>query len=136
MNFFTTCSRPIAGLCQCAPPNQTAMFRKYRRPRTHGGDPAGSDLSSRPSPVRNLDRPLLVVSDTHFGPHTPPESSRDLARVIDAHPGAELILDGDVFDLSHAPRLDQSAEFLSALLDRAPELVRAFRKHVALSAPL
>jgi len=75
--------------------------------------------------------PLLVLSDVHLSPATPGAIGKDLARVIAAHPGHELILAGDVFDLSFAPALSHSPGFLSSLLERSPDVVAAIRNHAA-----
>jgi predicted phosphodiesterase len=83
-----------------------------------------------------LERPLVVVSDTHLGPESPVGVARDLAKLVSASKGAEIVLSGDAFDLSFAPRHEQSAEYLAALLNRAPELGTAFHRHVAGGAPI
>jgi hypothetical protein len=81
-------------------------------------------------------RPFLVVSDTHLGAETAARVGRDLARLIESHPGTEIFFAGDAFDLSYALRHDAQAVLLSALLDQAPELVDALRKHVSAGAPV
>jgi UDP-2,3-diacylglucosamine pyrophosphatase LpxH len=86
--------------------------------------------------VPALQRPLVIVSDTHLGPESPERTARDLAALISAHPGAELVLAGDVFDLSFAPRHERSAELLTTLLGRAPELGTALHRHVSVGAPI
>lgn len=83
-----------------------------------------------------LERPLVVVSDTHLGPESPASLGRDLAKLVADNAGSEIVLSGDVFDLSFAPRHEQSAEFLAALLDRVPELGAAIHRHVATGAPI
>ena len=83
-----------------------------------------------------LERPLVVVSDTHLGPESPLSVGRDLATLINANAGAEIVLSGDVFDLSFAPRHERSAEFLATLLDRVPELGTAVHRHVSSGAPI
>jgi UDP-2,3-diacylglucosamine pyrophosphatase LpxH len=83
-----------------------------------------------------LERPLIVVSDTHLGPETPEAVARDLAKLVASNAGAEIVLSGDVFDLSFAPRYEQSADFLAGLLGRVPELGSAIHRHVAGGAPI
>jgi hypothetical protein len=83
-----------------------------------------------------LERPLVIVSDTHLGPESPARIARDLAKLITANAGAEIVLSGDLFDLSLATRHEESAEFLTALLDRVPELGAAIHGHVASGAPI
>jgi UDP-2,3-diacylglucosamine pyrophosphatase LpxH len=88
------------------------------------------------SAVPALERPLVVISDTHVGSDSPEGVVRDLARLIDANPGAEIVLAGDVFDLSFAPKYERSAELLQALLGRTPELGTALHRHVSGGAPV
>jgi len=83
-----------------------------------------------------LERPLVVVSDTHLGPESPASVGRDLAKLVAANAGAEIVFSGDVFDLSFAPRYEESAEFLAALLGRVPALGAAVHRHVAAGAPI
>jgi UDP-2,3-diacylglucosamine pyrophosphatase LpxH len=75
--------------------------------------------------------PVLVVSDTHLGPGTPAALGRDLAALVVRHPGHEVLLAGDVFDLSFARSGADSGELLSALLERSPEVVSALHAHAA-----
>jgi UDP-2,3-diacylglucosamine pyrophosphatase LpxH len=86
--------------------------------------------------VALLDRPLLVISDTHLGAGAPARICADLARLIEAHPGAEIILGGDAFDLSYAKRYDEQPGFLSAALERSPELVAVLHKRLVAGAPV
>jgi UDP-2,3-diacylglucosamine pyrophosphatase LpxH len=86
--------------------------------------------------VERPPRPILVVSDTHLGPERPAALARDLARVLSNRPGYEIVLAGDVFDLSFAPCAAQSSTLLSSLLDRASEVVRVLHSHVSRGDPL
>lgn len=86
--------------------------------------------------MARLERPLVVVSDTHLGPESPAGIGRDLAKLVAATAGAELVFSGDVFDLSFARRHEDSAEFLAALLGRVPELGAAVHRHVTSGAPI
>lgn len=76
------------------------------------------------------------MSDTHLGPESPAGVARELAKLVAASAGAEIVFSGDVFDLSFAPRYEDSAEFLAALIGRAPELAEAVHRHVASGAPI
>ncbi len=49
-------------------------------------------------------RRTLIVADTHLTRHTPVAVSRDLAALVASHPGARLIVAGDLFDRSAEPR--------------------------------
>jgi UDP-2,3-diacylglucosamine pyrophosphatase LpxH len=77
-----------------------------------------------------LERPCIVVSDAHLGPTSPAGAGRDLARLVAAYGGTEVILAGDIFDLSFAPTTGHSAELLKAILEAHPELCQALGHHV------
>jgi UDP-2,3-diacylglucosamine pyrophosphatase LpxH len=86
--------------------------------------------------VAPLARPLLVVSDTHLGTDTRSHVGADLARLIDAHPEAEVVFGGDAFDLSHAPKHDDQGRLLSALLDESPEFVASLHRRLSAGRPV
>jgi hypothetical protein len=86
--------------------------------------------------VATIDRPLLVISDTHLGAGAPDRIAPDLARLIETHPGAEVLFGGDAFDLSFAARHDEQPGLLSALLERSPELVTVLRARLVAGAPV
>ncbi|HVW25236.1 MAG TPA: metallophosphoesterase [Polyangiaceae bacterium] len=86
--------------------------------------------------MASLARPLLVVSDTHLGTDTRSHLGADLARLIDAHPEAEVVFGGDAFDLSHAPRHEDQGRLLSTLLDQSPEFVASLRRRLAAGHPV
>ncbi len=73
---------------------------------------------------------LLVASDVHLGPHTPSRVDRALARILEQHPAHELVLAGDIFDLSLEPRGSDLGQSLCQLLTRTSELPRALRNHL------
>jgi UDP-2,3-diacylglucosamine pyrophosphatase LpxH len=71
-----------------------------------------------------LARPLAVVGDVHLAHGGSHETARALAHLVDSTPGAELVLNGDVFNLSLDPRDRDPVE--SALAMLAPhETLRA-----------
>jgi predicted phosphodiesterase len=74
--------------------------------------------------------PLLVTSDIHLSRRSPPALARDLARLVAAHPGHELVLAGDVFDLSAEPAGSDPRASLLDLLRPHQELVSALRAHL------
>ncbi|HEX6765947.1 MAG TPA: hypothetical protein VF103_10730, partial [Polyangiaceae bacterium] len=51
-----------------------------------------------------LARPLVVVGDVHLAHGQAPDNARELARLVERSPGAELVLNGDVFNLSIDPK--------------------------------
>lgn len=78
-----------------------------------------------------LARPLVVVGDVHLSHGDHPETGRDLARLVRSHPGAELVLNGDIFNLSlDAPSRDP-VESIVAMLDAETELRMALRAHLS-----
>jgi UDP-2,3-diacylglucosamine pyrophosphatase LpxH len=85
-------------------------------------------------------RPVVVIADAHVGVEEPKSKRRrvemDLARVIADHSGAEIVLAGDIFDLSFAPSVERSGELLGALLDESPNLLAALRNHLAAGHPV
>jgi len=87
-----------------------------------------------------LQRPVVVVADVHVGLDEPKSLRRrvetDLARVVADHPGAEIVLAGDIFDLSFAPSVERSGELLGTLLDDSPNLLGALRAHLAAGHPV
>jgi predicted phosphodiesterase len=86
--------------------------------------------------VPALERPLVIVSDIHLGCGNADAVGRELAQLVAANPGTELVLAGDVFDLSFAQRLGESAQYLASILERAPELREALHRHVAMGATI
>ncbi|HEX3777217.1 MAG TPA: metallophosphoesterase [Polyangiaceae bacterium] len=76
-------------------------------------------------------QPLIVASDLHLSAEASPRTLAALADLLRAGAGHEIILAGDVFNLSweapgHAP-----VEAVLALLDALPELKAALRAHLA-----
>jgi hypothetical protein len=77
-----------------------------------------------------LARPIVVVGDVHLSHGGPPETGRDLGRLLRLHPNAELVLNGDIFNLSlDAPTRDPEESIL-AMLRRETELQQALRAHL------
>jgi hypothetical protein len=80
--------------------------------------------------MADLERPLVVVGDVHLSHGGEPETGRGLARLVTLHPGSELILNGDIFNLSlDAPSRDPEESVL-AMVDAQKELKRALRAHL------
>jgi UDP-2,3-diacylglucosamine pyrophosphatase LpxH len=80
--------------------------------------------------------PLLITSDVHLSRRSPPELARDLGRLIANHPGHEVVLAGDVFDLSAEPAHSDPLVSLLDLLRPNAELVGALRSHLSSGHPL
>lgn len=78
-----------------------------------------------------LERPLVIVGDVHFSHGGRPETGQALARLVEAQAGSEIILNGDIFNLSlDAPERDP-IESVLAMLRAEPALKAALRKHLA-----
>lgn len=77
-----------------------------------------------------MERPLLLLSDTHISRDYGSAVSRDLARLIGRYPDAELVLNGDVIDLSLDSAQTCPRESLALGLAPHPELVQSLRNHV------
>jgi UDP-2,3-diacylglucosamine pyrophosphatase LpxH len=75
-------------------------------------------------------QPIIVSSDLHLAEQGSDATVRDLSRLLREHPGHELILAGDVFNLSWEPPDHEPTEVVLALIDRYPELSRALRAHL------
>lgn len=80
--------------------------------------------------MSGIERPLLILSDIHLGPATRTDVLGDVERVIRANAGCELVLAGDIFDLSLDPKR-RVVETLAHLLDTFDAFKRALQSHVA-----
>jgi predicted phosphodiesterase len=78
-----------------------------------------------------LERPLVVVGDVHLSHGGKPDIGRALARLVAAHPGSEVVLNGDIFNLSlDAPARDP-LESVLAMLQPETELRAALKRHLS-----
>lgn len=76
-------------------------------------------------------QPLIVASDLHLSVDASAGTVRDLARLLERYPGHELILAGDVFNLSWEAPGHSAVEAVLALLGAFPSLKAALRQHLA-----
>jgi hypothetical protein len=77
-----------------------------------------------------LNRCAIILSDLHLGPTCPPDTAAAAARVIRRHPGHEVILLGDTFDLSiDPPKLDPALS-VSSHLAANPQFREALRERL------
>ena len=75
-------------------------------------------------------RRTVVLADLHLVRKTPPDVSRDLARLVAAHAGARIVFAGDLFDLSsEAPEMPRPRALREAL-EAHPEVRAALAEHV------
>jgi len=78
-----------------------------------------------------LEQPLVVVGDVHLSHGGRPDTGQALARLVAKNPGADLILNGDIFNLSlDAPDREPVASVL-AMLHAEGELKLALRTHLS-----
>lgn len=83
-----------------------------------------------------LNRSAIILSDLHLGPTCPPDTAVAAARVIRRHPGHEVILLGDTFDLSiDPPKLDPALSVTRHLAQR-PEFKEALRERLVQGTPV
>jgi len=78
-----------------------------------------------------LPRPVLVLSDVHLSHGGRAGAADDLARLIRGHRGYEVVLAGDLFDLSVDPPERDPSESVVALLQPRAKLSSACRAHLA-----
>lgn len=78
-----------------------------------------------------MERPLLLLSDTHLSRQYGEPVGAALARVIRAYPDCEVVLAGDIFDLSLDHPDVPAADSLAAALAPHEQAVKALRAHVA-----
>lgn len=73
----------------------------------------------------------VVVSDLHLNAKDRPYTGAALARVLALHPGAELILNGDIFELTMFPGRIPPSEALSVVLAANKAFCDALKAHLA-----
>jgi predicted phosphodiesterase len=78
-----------------------------------------------------LEQPLVVVGDVHFSHAGPPDTGPALARLIEGNAGAEVVLNGDVWNLSLDAPAREPHESLLGMLATETELRAALRKHLS-----
>src|SRR5688572_25833452 len=83
-----------------------------------------------------LARPLVVVGDVHLAHGGRPEAARALARLTLETKGAELVLNGDVFNLSLDPNERDSIESILSMLAPHRELREGLRAKLASGDPI
>jgi UDP-2,3-diacylglucosamine pyrophosphatase LpxH len=81
-----------------------------------------------------LREPLVVLSDVHLSATGKSEVAKDLAELVRRSPGHELILAGDVFDLSTEPRDQDVPATVAQMLRAHGDLARALREHLRAGA--
>src|SRR5688500_12925754 len=90
---------------------------------------AAAEKQSCPMPGPR--EPLLIASDVHLEPEGSARSAGRLARLLMEHAGHELVLAGDVFNLSLDRPSRDPGESAQTTLRSYPELIAALRQHLA-----
>jgi hypothetical protein len=83
-----------------------------------------------------LERPLVIVGDVHLSHAGTREKGDALAKLVRLHPGAEIILNGDIFNLSLDPPSADPARSMLEMLEPERELRDALRAHLQTGNPL
>lgn len=78
-----------------------------------------------------LVEPLAIASDVHLQHEGSERSAGRLAQLLDAHAGHEVILAGDIFNLSVDRPSRDPAESVHSIVARYPRLIAALAKHLA-----
>ncbi len=74
--------------------------------------------------------PLVVASDIHLTRSGSERIAGNLARLLDGHAGHEVILNGDIFNLSLDAPSREAAESVTSIVAEYPELVAAIKRHL------
>ena len=81
-------------------------------------------------------RPIVVVSDIHLSHGRSFETASALGTLIERHPGHEIVLGGDIFNLSCDALERDPVESVCAMLEPHAELLSALRAHLAAGSPV
>ena len=81
-----------------------------------------------------LNRSAIILSDLHLGPTCPKDTAQVAAEVIRRHPGHDVLLLGDTFDLSVDPPGLDPAQSAAAHLARNPALRQSLRERIQCGA--
>jgi UDP-2,3-diacylglucosamine pyrophosphatase LpxH len=75
-------------------------------------------------------RATLVLADLHLTSSTAASTGEDLARLLDAHPGARVIFAGDLFDLAIGSNEHGRGHAVRNTLQAQPAIRSAFGRHL------
>lgn len=75
--------------------------------------------------------PLVIASDVHLQHEGSERSAARLAKLVASKPGFELVLAGDIFNLSLDRPGRDPGESVRAIVAQYPDLVAALRQHLA-----
>src|SRR5215831_1380529 len=77
-----------------------------------------------------LEQPLVVVGDVHFSHGGRPDTGKALARLVSEHAGAEIVLNGDVWNLSLDEPPNEPHDSVLGMLAPETEVRDALRAHL------
>ena len=83
-----------------------------------------------------LDRPLVIVGDVHLSHAGSREKGDALAALVAEHPGAEIILNGDIWNLSLDPPSTEPLRSMRDMLEPERTLKQALRAHLGGGRPI
>lgn len=86
--------------------------------------------------MSKLERPLVIVGDVHLSHGGAPETGRALSKLVRLHAGAEIVLNGDILNLSLDPPARDPVESIVTLFAQERELVQTLGDHVRAGGPL
>ena len=75
--------------------------------------------------------PLAIASDVHLELSGSERSAQRLAKLLQGHPGHEVVLAGDIFNLSLDPPSRDPSQSVASIVAKYPELVQAMRQHLS-----
>ncbi|HVJ15153.1 MAG TPA: metallophosphoesterase [Polyangiaceae bacterium] len=81
-------------------------------------------------------RPLIIASDVHLRHGGSHDTAQALSRMIELHPKHEVVLSGDIFNLSCDEPARDPIESVLHMLEPHHELRQALRNHLAAGAPV
>jgi UDP-2,3-diacylglucosamine pyrophosphatase LpxH len=81
-------------------------------------------------------RPLVIASDVHLRHGGSHDTAHALSRLIDESPGHEVVLSGDIFNLSCDEPNRDPVESVLHMLAPHDQLRQALRQHLAAGSPL
>ncbi len=81
-------------------------------------------------------QPLVIASDVHLRHGGSHDTAQALSRLIAQHPGHEIVLSGDIFNLSCDEPERNPVESVLHMLEPHRDLRQAIRHHLAAGAPL
>ncbi len=93
--------------------------------------PHGPNAEKTERLMTGTTQPLAIASDVHLEHEGSERSAGRLARLLGGHPGHEVVLAGDIFNLSLDRPGRDPGESVASIVAQYPELVGAIREHLS-----